>query len=99
MNGMTVANQYKQMVLGLSEAAWGSLTNDAITLAVNAAKYVVAGVNIPTGVLPVTNRLVLSKEYYDIFGRKITCEPQGALIEKLIYSDGTFEFKKILISK
>ncbi|WP_243350183.1 hypothetical protein [Parabacteroides sp. FAFU027] len=99
MSGMTATNQYKHMVLGLSEAAWGSLTNDAITLAVNAAKYVVSGVNVPTNVQSATAKSVLSKEYYDIFGRRVTCEPQGVLIEKVIYSDGSSEFKKIQFSK
>jgi len=44
MNGMSSPTLAKQMILGLSEATYGALTVNAVTLAVNAAKYVVAPV-------------------------------------------------------
>ena len=44
MNGMSSPTLAKQVILGLSEASWASITADAVKIAVNAAKYVVAPV-------------------------------------------------------
>lgn len=96
MNGMTAANQNKQMILGLSEAAWGALTNDAVTLAVNAAKYVVSS-GVPTQVNNTSSAKVpVSKEYFDIYGKSVNPDANCVMIEVIKYQDGTTSHKKIL---
>jgi len=42
MNGMATVTTAKHIVLGLNEASWGSVTPNAVKIAVNAANYVVA---------------------------------------------------------
>ena len=194
MNGMTTPTTAKQVVLGLSEATYNTtnlLTADAITLAVNAAKYVVAPVptisltsgsnaqtlhanaaianvvytyggtvtatnvvwtgtanattapagiavvvdavaktitfsgaptaegvygytvsstdgaaipsltgtltvSIGTGVQSTLNaKTVVSTEFYDVTGKKVSEYSHGLLIEKTIYTDGSILFNKI----
>ncbi len=97
MNGMSTATSAKQVVFGLSEATYNTgLTADAITIAVNAAKYVMTP-NVTTAVQPTLNnsKTVVSKEFYDITGKKLNQYAKGILIEKSIYTDGSNSYKKI----
>lgn len=101
MSGMSAPTTAKQVVLGLSEATYNTGTNlltaDAITLAVNAAKYVIAP-TITTGVQPTLNnsKTVVSKEFFDVTGKKVREYSRGILIEKTIYNDGSNSFRKII---
>ncbi len=50
MNGMSAPMEYKHVILGLSEASWGALTDDAIRIVENAVNYVLGNNQTPTTV-------------------------------------------------
>jgi len=193
MNGMSTPTSAKQVVLGLSESTYNTGTNlltaDAITLAVNAAKYVImpalsltsgssaqvvhattsisnvvytyistatstnvvwtgtaSSTTAPDGIVVTTDataktitisgtpttigdygysvsaldgsvtltlsgtltvstvtgvqstinsKTIVSKEFYDVTGKKVNQYSHGLLIEKSVYTDGSNSFKKI----
>ena len=196
MNGMTSPTTAKQINLGLSELTWGTITSDAVKIAVNAAKFVVtpptislmsgdinqtvgegstitnilyslgfsdtstsiswknnSGSTIPapagisvnsdltskiltisgvptargeynysitatdgatvttalTGKITVSlstsfqsiigPKAIVTKEFYDITGKKVNEYTRGILIEKIIYTDGSFIYNKIIRPK
>lgn len=63
MNGMTTATSAKQVYLGLSEASWGSITTDAVTMALNAAKFVVMPPSLSLTSAAGTNSQIVSFGY------------------------------------
>ena len=54
-------------------------------------------VTVSTGVNSSLNsKSIVSKEFYDITGKKVNEYARGILIEKLIYTDGSFIYHKII---
>jgi len=58
-------------------------------------------VSITTGAQITKNnpKIIVSKEFYDITGKKVNAQTRGLLIEKSIYTDGSNSFKKIYSTK
>jgi len=54
-----------------------------------------------TGVIDIpvndVNKTVISKKYYDLFGRQIQKRAKGILVEKSVYDDGSVFVKKVYI--
>ncbi|GAB6011660.1 hypothetical protein [Viscerimonas tarda] len=99
LNAMSDPTQFSQIILGLSETAWDGLTADAITLAVNAAKYLTGGssVNIESAAADNAGKTVVDKAYYDLTGRPAAKTAKGLLIQKSVYEDGTSAYSKVYI--
>lgn len=95
--------QYPVLLLGLSEASWNNLTADAKTIVVNALRYVVNdtfSVGISDKNTDNNNKVVATKEYYDMMGKKLSAKPINTIaIEKVIYEDGSIEFVKVRYTK
>jgi hypothetical protein len=94
------ATTAKHIILGLSEAAWTSLTSssNAVAIAVNAALYVTGQL---TAISPITvdNQRggAIDKIYYDLAGRPATKAAKGLLIEKSVYEDGSVSYGKVYV--
>jgi hypothetical protein len=94
VNGMTNPTSAKHIILGLSEAAWDGLTEAAVTLCVNAAKYA-ADIQTPVKIIKNSPKTVVNKQYFDLSGRVVTPKAKGFVIEKSYYEDGSASFEKL----
>ncbi len=65
-----------------------------------AGVYHVSVTDLPTNInIPIIEKEVLCKEYYDLTGKRIQKGVPGFVIEKIIFVDGSNQYKKVFINK